>query len=157
MPAEITLHINGRKHTIEADPEEPLLYILRNDFELNGPKFGCGLQQCGTCMILVNDQNEPTCLKPCVDFEGKKLETIEGLSKGDKLHPVQEAFVEEQAAQCGYCVNGMLVSAVALLRKNRSPEEAEIREALHQVICRCGTHSRFIKAVKRAAQNGKNS
>lgn len=149
----ISFQLNGKNQELQVDPEEPLLYILRDEFELSGPKFGCGLQQCSACMVLVDDQAVPTCLSPCETFQGKKIETIEGLKQGNKLHPVQEAFVQEQAAQCGYCLNGMLISAVSLLRSNKKPSEEEIKEALNSVICRCGTHSRFIKAVKKVSSS----
>ncbi|MCH7412944.1 (2Fe-2S)-binding protein [Belliella sp. R4-6] len=147
----IDFHINGKKKSFEVDPEEPLLYILRDEFHLSGAKFGCGLQQCGACMVLVDGESRPTCLSPCENFEGKTIETIEGLQKDNKLHTVQKAFVDLQAAQCGYCLNGMVISAVSLLRNNQNPSEEEIKDALDQVICRCGTHSRFIKAVKSAS------
>ncbi len=151
MSKTIQLEINGKMHSLEIDPEEPLLYVLREEFKLNGPKFGCGLQQCGSCMVLSDGEATPTCMLPTSYFEGKKIETIEGMHQGGNLHPAQQAFVEEQAAQCGYCLNGMLISSIALLRKNPSPNNLEIREALEPVICRCGTHSRFIKAVKKAS------
>ncbi|PSL05515.1 (2Fe-2S)-binding protein [Cecembia rubra] len=153
MTKSIVLAVNGTKKTINVDPEEPLLYVLREEFGLNGPKFGCGLHQCGSCLVLANGQSSYTCRIPCSDFEGKKIETIEGLSKKGKLHSLQQSFFEVQAAQCGYCVNGMLISALELLRKNPNPNNHEIREALNKVICRCGTHSRFIKAVKKAADS----
>jgi nicotinate dehydrogenase subunit A len=148
MKEQFKIQINGKTQMIDVDPSEPFLYILRSDFKLNGARFGCGLQQCGACMVLVDGNAEPTCLKPVSQFSDKKIETIEGFENNGKLHPVQKAFIEEQAAQCGYCLNGMLISAVALLRKNSKPSEPEIKEALNQVICRCGTHSRFIKAVQ---------
>ncbi len=151
MLKTIQLEINSKMHSLDLDPEEPLLYVLREEFQLNGPKFGCGLQQCGSCMVLVDDEATPTCILPTSFFEGKNIETIEGMHQDDKLHPTQEAFVEEQAAQCGYCLNGMLISSIGLLRKNPAPSDLEIREALEPVICRCGTHSRFIKAVKNAS------
>ncbi len=151
MTQEITLQINGTSKNISVDPTEPLLYILRDEFALKGAKYGCGLQQCGACTVLVDSIAEPTCLKPCATFENTDITTLEGLAKNGKLHPVQQAFIDTQAAQCGYCLNGMIISAVALLEKNPSPTEQDIKEALNQVICRCGTHSRFIKAVKLAA------
>jgi nicotinate dehydrogenase subunit A len=153
MKEQFKIQINGKTQMIDVDPSEPFLYILRSDFKLNGARFGCGLQQCGACMVLVDGNAEPTCLTPVSQFSDKKIETIEGFENNGKLHPVQKAFIEEQAAQCGYCLNGMLISAVALLRKNSKPSESEIKEALNQVICRCGTHSRFIKAVKRASNS----
>ncbi len=153
MNADITLKVNGKSQTLSLDPQEPLLYALREEFGLNGPKFGCGLQQCGACMVLVDGEATPTCMQPCSEFQDRDIQTIENLHTKDKLHPVQQSFVTHQAAQCGYCLNGMLISSVALLRKNPSPSDSEIREALNQVICRCGTHSRFIRAVKSAADS----
>lgn len=153
MTKSIVLAINGKEKTILVDPEEPLLYVLREEFGLNGPKFGCGLHQCGSCLVLSDGQASYSCRIPCSAFEGKKIETIEGLAKEEKLHPLQQSFFDLQAAQCGYCLNGMLISALELLRNNPHPSEKEIREALHKVICRCGTHSRFIKAVKIAADS----
>ncbi len=151
MAENINLNVNGSSKTLEVDPEEPLLYILREEFELNGPKFGCGLQQCGACMVISDGEAVSTCMQPCTAFEEKEIRTLESLGSESSLHPVQEAFIQTQAAQCGYCLNGMLISAVALLEKNSSPSEKEIRQAFNQVICRCGTHSRFIKAVKIAS------
>ncbi len=152
MSQDITLHVNGKSQTFPANPEEPLLYILREEFAINGAKYGCGLHQCGACMVLANSKAEFTCLRPCGSFEEMEITTLEGLAKDGKLHPVQQAFIDTQAAQCGYCLNGMIISAVALLETTPQPTELEIREALNQVICRCGTHSRFIKAVKMASE-----
>ncbi len=152
MTQSISLRVNGQKQTISADPEEPLLYILREEFAVNGAKYGCGLHQCGACMVLADSKAEPTCLRPCVSFEDTEITTLEGLARNGRLHPVQEAFIETQAAQCGYCLNGMVISAVALLTSNNNPSEIEIKEALNPVICRCGTHSRFIQAVKLASE-----
>ena len=149
----MNINVNGKSHALDVEPEMPLLWALRDELNIKGPKFGCGLQQCSACMVLVDDQAVPTCLSPCETFQGKKIETIEGLKQGNKLHPVQEAFVQEQAAQCGYCLNGMLISAVSLLRSNNNPSEEEIKVALNSVICRCGTHSRFIKAVKKVSSS----
>lgn len=153
MPQDITLQVNGKYKTISANPEEPLLYILRDEFALKGAKYGCGLLQCGACTVIADDKAEPTCLRPCSSFENVEITTLEGLEKNGKLHAVQQAFIDVQAAQCGYCVNGMIIHAVALLKENPSPTEMEVREALNQVICRCGTHSRFIKAVLLASEN----
>jgi nicotinate dehydrogenase subunit A len=152
MPNPISLNVNGKFRTISVDPEEPLLYILREEFALNGPKYGCGMHQCGACLVLVDSQAEPTCLRACSSFEETEITTLEGLAKDGKLHPVQQSFIDTQAAQCGYCLNGMIISAVALLDKNPNPSESEIRQALDFVICRCGTHSRFVKAVKKASE-----
>ncbi len=151
MSEKIQINLNGKIHSLEANPDEPLLYVLREDFQLNGLKYGCGMQQCGSCMVLADGEATPTCVLPVSYFEGKKIETIEGLHNGEKLHPVQETFIEEQAAQCGYCLNGMMMASVALLREIADPSDSEIRDALEPVICRCGTHSRFIKAVKQAS------
>ncbi len=145
------LAVNGRNYRIEADPATPLLYVLRNQLGLNGPKYGCGFQQCGACMVLLDGKAGPTCMLPVSAAEGKKIRTLEGLAAADgTLHPVQQAFLDEQAAQCGYCTNGMIIAAVSLLHENGSPEEEEIREALHANLCRCGTQSRVLRAVKRA-------
>lgn len=155
MPQDITLRVNGKTETISADSEEPLLYILREEFAFKGAKYGCGLLQCGACTVIVDSKAETTCLRPCLSFENTEITTLEGLSQNGKLHPVQQSFIDTQAAQCGYCVNGMIMTAVALLENNANPNESEIREALNPVICRCGTHSRFIKAVKLASENTK--
>lgn len=152
MSIKVHLEINGKRVQVEVDEEEPLLYVLREDFGLNGPKFGCGLHQCGSCMVLVDGKASYSCIQPCKSFEGKKVETIEGLEKGKEPHPLQEAFFEEQAAQCGYCLNGMLIAGLALLQSNPKPSENEIKEALQPVICRCGTHTRFISAIKKASE-----
>jgi nicotinate dehydrogenase subunit A len=154
MAKSIRLDVNGKIQQIEVDEEEPLLYILREDFGLNGPKFGCGLHQCGSCLVLIDGKATYTCIQPGQSFEGKKIETIEGLADNEeKLHPLQQAFYEEQSAQCGYCLNAMMMAALELLRNNSKPSDQDIRNSLDKVICRCGTHSRFIKAVKRAAQS----
>jgi nicotinate dehydrogenase subunit A len=155
MPRDITLQVNGKSKTISADPEEPLLYILREEFDLKGAKYGCGLLQCGACTVIADNKAETTCLRACSSFENVEITTLEGLEENGKLHPVQQAFIDVQAAQCGYCVNGMIMNAVALMKENPSPTENDIREALNPVICRCGTHSRFIKAVKLASENTK--
>ena len=151
MLKEITLEVNQQKKTLTLDPEIPLLYVLRQHFEINSSKFGCGMHQCGSCMVLVDQEVEPSCLSPCGSFTGKKITTLEGLHEDTKLRPVQEAFIQTQAAQCGYCLNGVILSTVALLKRNPKPTDIEIKEALNPVICRCGTHSRFIAAVKLAA------
>lgn len=156
MP-NITIRVNSRTYDLNVDPETPLLYILRNQLELNGPKYGCGLEQCGACMVLLNGEAYPSCKIHVKDVQDTDIKTLESLSEGEgNLHPVQEAFIEEQAAQCGYCVNGMLISAVALLDKNPKPDREAINEGLKRVLCRCGTHSRFIKAVIRAANKNGN-
>lgn len=151
MKEEITLEVNGKEHTLTIDPATPLLYVLRNNLELNGPKFGCGLQQCGSCMVLLNGEATPSCRLPVSAMKNMEIVTLEGLRQETRdLHPVQEAFYQEQAAQCGFCLNGMVISSVALLDKNPTPDRQEILESLERVLCRCGTHSRIIKAVKTA-------
>jgi nicotinate dehydrogenase subunit A len=152
MNTVVQLTVNGKKHSVETDAATPLLYVLRNQLALNGPKYGCGLQQCGACMVLINGKAEPSCMLPVAAVKDKTIVTLEGLiQKDNTLHPVQEAFVQEQAAQCGYCMNGMVISAVALLNENPHPDDAAIRNGLQRALCRCGTQSRIIKAVKRAA------
>ena len=153
MKNNLKLHINGRDHEINVNPSTPLLYVLRNELKLNGPKFGCGLQQCGACMVLIDGEARPSCRMPIRNLVKSKIITLKGLIGNDgALHPVQKAFVKEQAAQCGYCLNGMVISSVALLEKNKNPSDIEIRQELAINICRCGVHSRVIKAVKTAAQ-----
>ncbi len=146
------LNVNGKERSLKIDPETPLLYALRNNLELNGPKFGCGLEQCGACMVLLDGKANPSCRIPVSEVTEKKIVTIEGLAKNGKLHPVQQAFIDEQAAQCGYCLNGVLINSVSLLNENNDPSDNEIKNWLEKNICRCGTHSRFVKAVKRASK-----
>ncbi len=152
---DITLHVNGQKHSLQIDdPATPLLYILRNQLELNGPKFGCGLEQCGSCMVLLDGKAMPTCRIPVSSVADKKIVTLEGLpNESDGLHPVQQAFIDEQAAQCGYCLNGMVISAVALLEENKNPDDAAIREGMERVLCRCSIQPRVMRAIHTAAQN----
>ena len=145
-----TINVNGRPHTVKAAPDTPLLYVLRNELELNGPKFGCGLAQCGACTVHIDGRPMRSCSVPVSTVKGKVV-TIEGLGTPEKPHPVQKAFVEEQAAQCGYCINGMVMTAAAFLAKNPKPSDADIRKAMDGNLCRCGTHMRILRAVKRAA------
>jgi nicotinate dehydrogenase subunit A len=157
MMATIDLHVNREKHTIQADPATPLLYILRNQLALNGPKYGCGVQQCGACMVLLDGKAVTSCMLPVEAVKNSEIITLEGLAGANNtLHPVQEAFVQEQAAQCGYCLNGMVMSAVSLLQKNPHPDDAAIRADMQRALCRCGTQARIIRAIKRAAA-GKGS
>lgn len=152
MVATIEITVNGKRHTIQADPATPLLYVLRNQLALNGPKYGCGMQQCGACMVLLNGRAQLSCMMPVRAVGSGVVTTIEGLAgPGGALHPVQQAFVEEQAAQCGYCLNGMVLSAVALLKENPHPDRAAICTGMQQALCRCGTQARIIRAVERAA------
>ena len=146
------LNINGRAVEVEVEADTPLLYVLRDDLKMNGAKFGCGLGQCGACTVLVDNKPVFSCVVPVSVLEGRKVTTIEGLGTLDKPGPLQRAFIEEQAAQCGYCTAGLVMRAEGLLRENRKPTEAQIREKLSANLCRCGTHNRVIKAVKRAAE-----
>ncbi|MCE7063449.1 (2Fe-2S)-binding protein [Dyadobacter sp. CY343] len=157
MAELITIKVNGKVHKIEADPEMPLLYLLRNDLQLNGPKYGCGIERCGSCMVLLNGKSQPSCVIPAASAAVYEVTTLDGLAKNGRLDPVQEAFIEEQAAQCGYCMNGMIMSAKSLLAENKNPSDEQIRQALNRVLCRCGTHTRIISAVKKAAAKMKNS
>jgi len=154
MANPIKLQVNGKEYETEAPPDTPLLYVLRNELELNGPKFGCGLQQCGACMVIKDGEAIPSCRLPISAVTASKIRTLEGLiDKDGNLHSVQKAFIDEQAAQCGYCLNGMVMASVALLEKNPTPSEEDIRKKLAINICRCGVHSRVIKAIKKAALN----
>ena len=146
------LDVNGRRHNVAADPETPLLYVLRNELRLKGARFGCGLGQCGACAVLVDGKPVQSCDLPVSAAAGKSIITIEGLVADGKLHPLQQAFITEQAAQCGYCLSGIVMTAKALLEANPRPTEAEIRTALKGNLCRCGTHQRILRAIRRAAQ-----
>jgi nicotinate dehydrogenase subunit A len=145
------LKVNGSDYEIDADPDTPLLYVLRNDLALNGAKFGCGLGQCGACTVMVDGEAIFSCLTPMLVVEGKEITTVEGLGSIDNPGPLQRAFIEEQAAQCGYCIAGMIMRAQALLQKNPGASDAEVRTALEPNLCRCGTHMRILRAVRRAA------
>ncbi len=145
------LTVNGQAHDIDADPETPLLYVLRDDLKLNGAKFGCGLGQCGACTVLVDGDAVFSCLTPLLVLDGRAITTIEGLGTQANPGPLQQAFIAEQAAQCGYCIAGMMMRAEALLRKNPDPSDADIRAGMEPNLCRCGTHMRIMRAVKRAA------
>ena len=148
----ITLRVNGKSRTLDVEPDTPLLYVLRNDLELNGPKFGCGLAQCGACTVLVDGKPVRSCVTPVSAAAKGQVTTIEGLGTSERLHPLQRAFIEEQACQCGYCGNGMVMSAKALLDRNPRPSEAQIKAALDGHLCRCASHNRIVRAVQRAAQ-----
>lgn len=152
----INLKVNGVSRSVPAEPDTPLLYVLRNDLELNGAKFGCGLAQCGVCTALVDGRAARSCVTPISAVASSEITTIEGLGSLDKPHVLQRAFIEEQAAQCGYCINGMIMSAKELLDRNPRPSEADVRAALAGNLCRCGTHTRIIRAVMQAARaNGR--
>ncbi len=149
----IELKVNGATHEVDIDASTPLLYVLRNDLNLNGPRFGCGLAQCGACTVLVDGNPVRSCVTPVAAAAGAEITTLEGLGDRDNPHPVQAAFIAEQAAQCGYCSNGMIMTAASLLERNSDPSDPEIRQALAGNLCRCGTHGRILKAVRRAARN----
>ena len=150
----ITVSVNGKPRTTNAAPATPLLYVLRNDFELNAAKYGCGASQCGACTVLVDDKPVRSCVTPLSTIGKSSVTTLEGLGTQDKLHALQKAFIDEQAAQCGYCIPGMIMSAKALLDANPKPTDADIIEALSGNLCRCGTHNRIVRAIKRAAAGG---
>ena len=149
--ANFSVRVNGEPRTLSVDADTPLLYVLRNDVGLNGPKFGCGLAQCGACTVLVGGKPVRSCVTPMSAVKGP-VTTIEGLGTLDKLHPLQRAFIEEQACQCGYCGNGMVMSAKALLERNPAPTAGQIRQALNGHLCRCASHNRIVRAVQRAAK-----
>jgi nicotinate dehydrogenase subunit A len=148
----IALTVNGKRQEVAADAATPLLYVLRNDLALNGAKFGCGLGQCGACTVMVDGKATLSCITPVALAEGREITTVEGLGTVAAPGPVQAAFIELQAAQCGYCIPGMMMSAQALLKSNPAPSDAEIRAALQTNLCRCGTHMRILAAVKRASE-----
>ena len=147
----IRFRLNGKDVQSEADAATPLLYVLRDDLKLNGAKFGCGLGQCGACTVMLDGEAVFSCLVPVSAVQGRAVKTVEGLGSAEKPGPMQRAFMEEQAAQCGYCISGMMMRAQALLERNASASEAEIRQALAPNLCRCGTHMRILRAVQRAA------
>ena len=149
----ISLKVNGSQRSVPADADTPLLYVLRNDLELNAAKFGCGLAQCGACTVLLDGRAVRSCVTEIGTIGEAEITTIEGLGTVDKPHPLQQAFIDAQAAQCGYCISGMIMTAKDLLDQNPHPTAAEAREALAQNLCRCGTHNRIVRAVLRAAQN----
>jgi nicotinate dehydrogenase subunit A len=148
----ISFVVNGKKHTVDVSPDTPLLYVLRNDLGLNGPKFGCGLAQCGACTVIMDGAAILSCVTRVAQADGRTILTLEGLGSMDKPHPIQKAFIEEQAAQCGFCANGMIMKSKVLLDHTPNPTEHEIRQALEPNLCRCGTHGGIIRAVQRAAR-----
>jgi len=150
--ASVNLRVNGETRTVAVEPDTPLLYVLRNDLELNGPKFGCGMAQCGACTVLMNGRPVRSCVTPVSAAAKAHVTTIEGLGTLERLHPLQRAFIEEQACQCGYCGNGMVMSAKALLDRNPRPTEGQIKQALDGHLCRCASHNRIVRAVQRAAK-----
>ena len=161
VAAEIKIRVNDQTHSVAADPDTPLLYVLMNDLQLQGPRFGCGLAQCGSCSVLLNGEEIRSCVTPVSAVAGKSVTTLEGLpawyakqkklAKAPELHPVQQAMIDEQAVQCGYCFNGMIIQAADLLSKTPHPTEAQIRTAMNGHLCRCGSYPRVIKAIQRAS------
>ena len=147
----LTLKVNGKSHTVDVDPSTPLLYILRNDLGLQGPRFGCGLGQCGACTVILNGVATRSCITPASAVKGK-ITTLEGLAKEGKLHPLQQAWIDEQVPQCGFCQNGQIMTAKALLDKNPKPTDAQIREGMNRTLCRCMTYYRIQAAIKRAVK-----
>ena len=166
MP-QYTLSVNEKKSTVEADADTPLLYVLSNELALRGPRFGCGLAQCGSCLVLVNGKETRSCVTPVRTVQGKNITTLEGLpalyaqqhklSRAPELHPLQQAFIDEQAPQCGYCYNGMIVKGAELLSQNANPSEAQIKTAMNGHLCRCGSYPRISKAIQRAAGVQRNT
>lgn len=154
MSGTITLEVNGASHAVAADPDGMLLYALRNELKLHGPKFGCGLAQCGACTVIMDGTAIRSCVTPLSAVQGRKITTLEGLGSVEHPHPLQQAFIDEQAVQCGYCINGMIMSAKALLDRNPHAGRDDIKQALNGNLCRCGTHMRIVRAIERAAQQG---
>ena len=150
MVDQTVLIVNEKPHTVQAEPETPLLYVLRNELGLTGPQFGCGEETCGACMVLIGGRATPSCKLPVSQVGRSRITTLEGLMEEGELHPVQRAFLEEQASQCGYCLNGMIITTAALLWKTPHPSDMQIREALEGNLCRCGSHPRILRAVRRA-------
>ena len=153
MPTTIHLKVNGKQHSVQAEPDTMLLYVLRDQLGLHGPKFGCGLSQCGACTIHLDGAAVRSCVLPVTAVEGRAITTLEGLGSVDKPNPLQQAFIDEQAVQCGYCINGMIMTAQAFLDSHPNPSRDEIKQALNGNLCRCGTHMRIVRAVERAAKN----
>src|SRR4030088_2625755 len=153
MAKTIAFQLNGKPVRVRVDdPDMPLLYALRDDLSLHGPRFGCGLGQCGACTVLVDGKAMRSCVMPVATIGSKKIVTLEGLGGPGQLHPLQRAFIDEQAVQCGYCINGMIMQAAALLQTNKKPTEQDIKAALAENLCRCGTHLRIVRAIKRASE-----
>jgi nicotinate dehydrogenase subunit A len=154
--AMISLNVNGRRHTLDLDPETPLLYVLSDDLELKGPKFGCGMSQCGSCTVIVDGKAIRSCSTPVSSVANAQITTLEGLGTPEKPHPIQQAFIDEQAAQCGFCLSGVVLSAKAYIDQNPKANETQIREAMSGVLCRCFTHTRMVRAIMKYAQ-GRNA
>jgi aerobic-type carbon monoxide dehydrogenase small subunit (CoxS/CutS family) len=152
--SRITLKVNGGTHTVDVEPSTPLLYVLRNDLDLHGPRFGCGLGQCGACTVLLEGEAVRSCVRRVSTVEGREITTLEGLAANGTLHPLQQAWIEEQVPQCGFCQNGQILTAKVLLDRNPHPTDAEIREAMARTLCRCMTYYRVQAAIRRAANAG---
>src|SRR6187401_891958 len=150
--AAINLLVNGKRHTVEVEPSTPLLYVLRNDLDLAGPRFGCGLGQCGACTVLIGGDAVRSCVRPVSQAQNVEITTLEGLSKGGQLHPIQQAWIDEQVPACGFCQNGQILTAKALLDKNPTPTDAQIRQGMANTLCRCMTYYRINAAIKRASK-----
>jgi len=150
--ANITLRVNGKAHTVDVEPSTPLLYVLRNDLDLSGPRFGCGLGQCGACTVLIKGEAVRSCIRPVSQVQNDEITTLEGLAQNGKLHPLQQAWIDEQVPQCGFCQNGQILTAKALLDKTPHPTDAQIREGMNGTLCRCMTYYRINAAIKRAAK-----
>lgn len=148
----ISLNVNGRRHTLDLDPQTPLLYVLSDDLELKGPKFGCGMAQCGSCTVIADGKAIRSCATPVGTVANAQITTLEGLGTPEKPHPIQQAFIEEQAAQCGFCLSGVVLTAKAYLDQNPKANEAQIRQAMAGVLCRCFTHTRMVRAIMKYAQ-----
>ena len=150
--ANITLRVNGKAHTVDVEPSTPLLYVLRNDLDLSGPRFGCGLGQCGACTVLIKGEAVRSCIRPVSQVQNDEVTTLEGLAQGGKLHPLQQAWIDEQVPQCGFCQNGQILTAKALLDKTPNPTDAQIRAGMNGTLCRCMTYYRIQAAIKLAAR-----
>jgi aerobic-type carbon monoxide dehydrogenase small subunit (CoxS/CutS family) len=148
-----TLKVNGRTHSVDVDPATPLLYVLSDDLELRGPKFGCGLAQCGSCTVIIKERAVRSCVTPVGTLDGSEITTLEGLGSVESPHPLQQAFIDEQAMQCGFCTNGVIMTAKALVDRTPSPTDAQIRQAMTTVLCRCGAHQRIFQAIRRYIQS----
>jgi nicotinate dehydrogenase subunit A len=154
---KLTLHVNGKTNTVDVDPETPLLYVLQDELHLNAPHFGCGMAQCGACTVLIGSEVVRSCVKPAGSVGSASITTLEGLGSPEKPHPIQQAFIDEGAAQCGYCLSGVILTAKALLDSNPNPTDAEVRDALGGILCRCFAHTRMVRAIQRYAKEIKRS
>jgi len=154
MSSTITLNVNGQDHAVEAEADSMLLYALRDNLKLHGPKFGCGLSECGACTVIMDGTAIRSCVMPLSAAQGHRITTLEGLGTPEHPHPLQQAFIDEQAAQCAYCINGMIMTAKAFLDRHPAPSRDDIKQALNGNLCRCGTHMRIVRAIERAAKQG---